>query len=113
MHEYSIVQALLEQCEHYAKENDAEKITRVVVKIGQLSGVEPHLLEVAFNTFKEKSVCDGAEFVMNLQPVVIRCRACDAETTLDDFHYRCPVCESIDVEVIEGEEMLLMTLEME
>ena len=59
MHEYSIVQALLEQCEHYAEENDAEKITKVVVKIGKLSGVEPHLLEVAFETFKEKPYATG------------------------------------------------------
>jgi hydrogenase nickel insertion protein HypA len=113
MHEYSIVQALLEQCEHYAKENEAEKITKVVVKIGRLSGVEAHLLEIAFNTFKEKTVCDGAEFIMNLQPVVIRCRACDVETTLEALHYRCPACESIDVAVTDGEEMLLMSLEME
>lgn len=113
MHEYSIVQALLEQCEQYAAANDAEKITKVVTKIGRLSGVEPHLLEIAFNTFKEKTVCDGAEFVMHLQPVVIRCRSCGAETALEELHYRCPLCESTDVAVTEGEEMLLMSLEME
>ena len=112
MHEYSIVQALLEQCERYAEANDAEKVTRVVVKIGRLSGVEAHLLEIAFNTFKEKTVCDGAEFVMNLQPVVISCRSCSRETTLGELHYACPHCESIDVEVIDGEDMLLMSLEM-
>jgi hydrogenase nickel incorporation protein HypA/HybF len=113
MHEYSIVQALLEQCESYAEANEATKITKVVTKIGQLSGVEPHLLEIAFNTFKEKSVCDGAEFVMNVQPVVIECNACGEETTLTELHYRCPKCESIDVRVIDGEDMLLMSLEME
>ena len=113
MHEYSIVQALLEQCEHYAGENEAEKITKVVVKIGRLSGVEPHLLEIAFNTFKEKTFCDGAEFIMNLQPVVIRCNGCQEETTLEELHYRCPQCGSIDVTVLDGEEMLLMSLEMQ
>jgi hydrogenase nickel incorporation protein HypA/HybF len=113
MHEYSIVQALLEQCEHYAEENGAEKITKVVVKIGRLSGVEPHLLEIAFDTFKERTVCDGAAFVMQLQPVVIACKNCGAETTLGVFHYRCPRCESNDISVTEGEEMLLMSLEME
>ena len=113
MHEYSIVQALLEQCEHYAEENDAEKITKVVVKIGKLSGVEPHLLEVAFETFKEKTVCDGALFVMNIQPLVIRCKICNATSELEDSCYCCPQCESIDVTVIEGEDMLLMSLEMQ
>lgn len=113
MHEYSIVQALLEQCESYAEANEATKITKVVTKIGRLSGVEPHLLEIAFNTFKEKTVCDGAEFVMNLQPVVIVCNACGEETTLEALHYCCPRCESVDVRVTDGEDMLLMSLEME
>ena len=60
MHEYSIVQALLDQCEEHAKANDSTKVTKVVTKIGKLSGFEPHLLETAFETFKEKTVCDGA-----------------------------------------------------
>lgn len=113
MHEYSIVQALLTQCEDIARENEAESVTKIVVKIGQMSGVEPYLLETAFNTFKEKTICDGADFVMNVQPLVIECRACGAVTELEKIYYKCPVCESLDVKVIDGEDMFLMTLEME
>ncbi|MFW3398490.1 hydrogenase/urease maturation nickel metallochaperone HypA, partial [Aliarcobacter butzleri] len=29
MHEYSIVQSLLERCEEHAKTNDAKKVTKV------------------------------------------------------------------------------------
>ena len=64
MHEYSIVQALLDQCEDHAKEHNATAVTKVVVKIGKYSGVEPHLLEVAFETFKEKTICSDAEFIL-------------------------------------------------
>ncbi|MFA6189590.1 MAG: hydrogenase maturation nickel metallochaperone HypA [Sulfuricurvum sp.] len=113
MHEYSIVQALLNQCEEIAKENDAQSVTKVVIKIGKMSGVEPHLLEMAFNTFKEKTVCEGAEFVMNIQPLTIECNHCGATTVLEKIHYKCPACESIEIKVIDGEEMFLMTLEME
>lgn len=113
MHEYSIVQALLTQCEDIAKENEAESVTKIVVKIGQMSGVEPHLLEIAFNTFKEKTVCDGADFVMNVQPLVIECKQCAKVTELSEVFYKCPACESLDVKVIDGEDMYLMTLEME
>jgi len=58
MHEYSVVQALLNQCEEVAAQNEATKVMKVIVKIGVLSGVEPHLLQVAFDTFKEKTICD-------------------------------------------------------
>lgn len=113
MHEYSVVQALLDQIERIAEENDADKVTKIIVKIGKMSGVEPHLLEIAFNTFKEKTVCDGAEFVMNVQPLTLRCRSCGALNELDEVYYRCPACESLEVDVADGEEMYLMTLEME
>ncbi len=113
MHEYSVVQALLEQTEKFAAENDAKKVTKVVVKIGAMSGIEPHLLEVAFNTFKEKSICDGADFVMNLQPLTITCQECGVRSELEAINYCCPECSSIKVDVVDGEDMFLMSLEME
>lgn len=113
MHEYSIVQALLTQCEEIAKENNAKSVQKVVVKIGKMSGVEPHLLEMAFHTFKEKTVCDEASFVMNLQPLTIECNGCKTVTELEEIYYKCPQCDSLDVRVIDGEEMFLMSLEME
>ncbi|QSZ41970.1 hydrogenase maturation nickel metallochaperone HypA [Sulfurimonas aquatica] len=113
MHEYSIVQALIEQCEDHVRENDAIKVTKVVIKIGKMSGVEPHLLETAFETFKENGVCDGAAFIMNIQPLTIECNKCSLTTELTDIYYRCPECESLDVKVIDGEDMYLMQLELE
>ena len=113
MHEYSVVQALLTQCEEHAELNEATKITKVVVKIGVMSGIEAHLLETAFNTFKEATVCDGAEFVMNIQPLTIECQKCQSVSELEAIHYCCPECKSTNVKVIDGEDMFLMSLEME
>ena len=113
MHEYSIVQALLEQCENHAKANNVTKVTKVVTKIGKLSGVEPHLLEIAFETFKEKTVCEEAEFVMNLQNLKLYCNTCHEESEQSEVRYQCAHCQSTDVSVVDGEEMYLMTLEME
>ncbi|QOP41352.1 hydrogenase maturation nickel metallochaperone HypA [Sulfurimonas marina] len=113
MHEYSVVQALLEQVEDLAKENQASKVTKIVTKIGVMSGIEIHLFEVAFNSFKEKTICEEAEFIIQIQPVVIRCNSCGEENTLEKIHYCCPECESTNVEVIDGEDMYLMSLEMQ
>ena len=113
MHEYSIVQALLEQCESHAKANNSTKITKVVTKIGKLSGVEPHLLETAFETFKEKTVCERAEFVMQLQDLKLHCNECQKESEQSEVRYQCIHCQSTDVSVVDGEDMYLMTLEME
>lgn len=113
MHEYSVVQSLLEQIETIADEHNAERVTKIIVKIGKMSGVEPHLLEIAFNTFKEKTICDGADFVMNVQPLTVMCTQCGARSELEEVYYRCPECEGLEIDVVDGEEMYLMTLEME
>jgi hydrogenase nickel incorporation protein HypA/HybF len=113
MHEYSIVQSLLESCEQHTRENESQKVTKVIVKIGVLSGVEPTLLQTSFDTFKEKTVCDGAEFIINHQKVVIECLSCDTESTLEKNEFACPSCESNKIKVTDGEDMYLMSLEME
>lgn len=113
MHEYSIVQSLLDACEDNASANNATKVTKVVVKIGVMSGVEPELLKTAFDTFKEHTICDGAEFIINIQPIFVRCKECLCESTLAKLEYCCPHCQSLEVEVLDGEDMYLMQLELE
>lgn len=113
MHEYSIVQSLLDSCEENARANNATKVTKVVVKIGVLSGVEPDLLQTAFETFKEGTICEDSEFIMNIQPILIRCRSCSEDLTLIKHQFTCPNCESIEIDILDGEEMYLMQLELE
>ncbi|AAN55136.1 hydrogenase maturation nickel metallochaperone HypA [Shewanella oneidensis MR-1] len=113
MHEYSIVSALIEQCEQYAKANQATKVTRVEIKLGVMSGVEPALLQTAFETFKLDGICREAKLCMTLQPLVIKCADCQQESVLDERSIVCPACNSYHTRVLDGEEMLLMQLEME
>lgn len=113
MHEYSIIQSLIESCEQHLKANDASQVTKLFVKIGVLSGVEPHLLQEAFEMFKEETVCHRAEFVMTIQPIKVACQSCLTESELDQYIFLCPHCRSDDLSVLDGEEMYLMRLEME
>lgn len=113
MHEYSIVQSLLDSCEEHARANNSSKVTKVIIKIGVLSGVEPDLLQTAFDTFKEKTVCDKAEFIINRQKVVILCLSCNEESILEKNEFSCPKCQSTHIKIMDGEDMFLMSLEME
>jgi hydrogenase nickel incorporation protein HypA/HybF len=67
MHEFSIVQSLLEVIEEEAKRHKAQKVLRVELLVGVLSGVEPHLLELAFNTFKEGTIAEEALLVVEIE----------------------------------------------
>lgn len=113
MHEYSIVQSLLDQCEEHAKVNNAKKITKVVLKIGILSGIEIDLLQTAFDTFKEETICHEANLIINLQKIVVECNECNETSTLEKHEFLCPKCNSNNLIVVDGEDMYLMSLEME
>ncbi|GAB6044465.1 hydrogenase maturation nickel metallochaperone HypA [Caminibacter profundus] len=113
MHEYSIVDSLLKLAEEHAIKNGANKVTKIEIKIGILSGVEPELLKTAFDTFKEGTMCEHADFIMRIQPVVIKCKDCNKEDTLNKDEYLCPNCGSVNIEIIDGEDMYLMSLELE
>ena len=70
MHEYSIVQALIERVEELARDRKATAVRGVLVSIGELAGVEPELLATAYDTFRERTVCDGAP--LTILPVAAR-----------------------------------------
>jgi len=113
MHEYSIVQSLIDLAEENAHKNNAKKVTKLEVKIGVLSGVEIPLLETAFNTFKEGTICENAEFIIHSQPIVVKCKNCNKENELKQNEYSCPNCNSQNLEVLDGEDMYLMSLELD
>jgi len=112
MHEYSVVQALLNQCEEHVVENKATTVTKVICKIGVMSGIEVHLLQTAFDTFKEQTVCENAELVLNKQKLKLECKECGNVFEVDEVRYYCHKCESLRVKVLDGEDMYLMSLEM-
>lgn len=114
MHEYSIISALLEQCEEYASNANAAAIEVVVVGIGEQSGVEPALLQSAFETFKlENPYTTNARLEIELQPIMLSCKHCGQSAQAQQGRYGvCAQCGSSAVEITQGRDMLLLRLEM-
>ncbi|WP_457625248.1 hydrogenase/urease nickel incorporation protein HypA [Persephonella sp.] len=113
MHEFSVVQSLIGLIEKNAKQNNAKSVSKVVVKIGKMSGIEPHLLKIAFDTFKEKTICENAQLEMIIQDVIAKCEDCGKEFTVKDYRFICPECEGFNLRITDGEDMYLMSLEMD
>jgi hydrogenase nickel incorporation protein HypA/HybF len=113
MHEFSVVQSLLDLIESHALKNNAKAVSKVIVKIGKLSGIEPHLLKVAFDTFKEKTICENAELEMIIQDVIAFCENCQTKFTVENNNFICPNCNGFNLKILDGEDMYLMSLELE
>lgn len=113
MHEFSIVQALLMQIEENAIYHKAKAVSKVHIIIGEVSGAEPSLLKTAFDTFKQNTIAQNSELIIEFQKPIIRCFSCGKSFELNKFRMRCPECESFNVKVEKGDELILKTLELE
>ena len=56
---------------------------------------------------------EGAELEMQEVPALGKCRACAAESRLESFPLQCKNCGSFDLQILEGEELYVESLEME
>jgi len=113
MHELSVVAGLFETLEAQARENKADRITGVTLKIGRLSGVVPELLESAFDMYKKGTIAAAAKLTVEVVPLRVRCRACGAERGVESYVFLCAECASPDLEILEGTEMILERIELE
>jgi len=113
MHELSVCQALIEQVERVARENDASRVVSIVITVGPLSGVEPQLLEHAYPLAAAGTIAENASLVVERVPVRVRCRTCGAETEASPNRLVCGACGDWQVDVTAGEEMILKRVEVE
>jgi len=113
VHELSVCQGLIRQVEHIAAENEAKAVDRILLKVGALSGVEPGLLEHAFTIAREGTVAAGARLDIETGPVRVRCRVCNGGGEVAVNRLVCPDCGDWQVDVSEGEELLLLSLDLE
>jgi hydrogenase nickel incorporation protein HypA/HybF len=111
VHEYSIVQALVERVEAEAAAHRATSVTAVFVRIGELSGVDVELLTTAFRTVAERTICERSALAVATVPVRWACRAC-GRTVETGGPLRCDACGAAAA-LLEGDEIMLERIEMD
>lgn len=111
MHEYSIVEALIGRVEELAAQHRARHVRRVLVSIGELSGVERDLLETAYATFRERTVCERADLAIRPVPARWECTGCGQPIARGQL-LSCPRC-GVPARLAAGDEIVLDRVEME
>jgi len=111
MHELAICQGLMTRVEQSALENRATSVKRIFLSVGALSGVEPPLLARAFEIVRLGTIAEAAELEIETGPVIVECSACGARSEVRINRLLCGSCGNWRVQVKEGEELLLLSLE--
>jgi hydrogenase nickel incorporation protein HypA/HybF len=115
MHEYSIVQSLVDSVAVAVGAREASVhrpiVHRVDVAIGELAGVDCALLTTAFEVFRAGTICENAALQIERVAALWECPTCRAVIIRGGF-LRCPACNE-PARLAAGDEIFLQRIELE
>ncbi len=114
MHEIGIMESAMTFVLQHATENRARKVSRVVLRIGTLAGVEVESLRFAFDVVSRGTLAENADFEIEIVPASVFCQGCNDEFIQDTAGYIfiCPTCGDLCGEIRRGRELELSRIEM-
>lgn len=112
MHELAVCQGLLDQVTRIAADHRASGVSRILLRIGALSGVEPELLRQAFPLASAGTVAADAELAIETAAIRVRCDTCGAETEALANRLVCGACGDWHTRVVSGDELMLMSVDL-
>ena len=105
MHEMSLAEGILQIVEDHARSGAFQRVTAVVLEIGQLSGVEVEALRFAFDAVTRGSVAENA----TLQIIDVAgsgwCLGCSQAVPVTQLYDACPLCGAYQIQVTGGSDM--------
>lgn len=113
MHEMSLCESILGIIEDEAKRQGFNKVLRVRLAIGALSGAEPDAMRFSFDAVTRGSLAEGAVLEIIDQPGTAWCLACAKTVEIAQRYDPCPDCGGYQLQVTGGDELRIKDLEVE
>jgi hydrogenase nickel incorporation protein HypA/HybF len=113
MHEVAIMSEALRMAEEAAKAAGAERILKLRLRLGSLSGVVEESLRFAFDVVSQDTMAAGATLEIEPVPAACWCVTCQAEFACLDFFNECPRCHNPSGELRRGRELDLAAVELD
>jgi hydrogenase nickel incorporation protein HypA/HybF len=113
MHEFGLMQSVLEKVEASAREAGAERVTEIRLVIGEMREVVDEAMEFAFEALAPGTLSADARLVMTRVIPKSRCLQCGHSFEHDRFHWSCPACDSLSTELMAGREFYMDAIEVD
>ena len=111
MHEYSIVQSLVDAVTAAVGDRGVTTVHRIEVAIGEVSGVDCGLLATAFEVFRAGTLCEHASMTIEEIPARWQCPECGSAIARGRV-LRCALCNE-PARLAAGDEIVLQRIELE
>lgn len=115
MHEFSICQALVAAvlAELGKVKNGRMRLKKARVAAGQYHRLVPASLKLAYKILTRDTPADGSSLLIKTVPIKLKCNQCGWKGTTRDICFVCRKCGGVDLELIEGKELCLESIEVE
>lgn len=91
MHELPVILGILNTVQRTAEENHLCSVTKICLRIGELSDLVEECMQIYFDSASEGTVCEGSQLVIVRNPAKLRCTVCGYEFP-HEHAFSCPVC---------------------
>ena len=113
MHELGVVFHVIKMVEEIALENKLTHISRVTLKLGEVSGViEYYLRDVWKWAVDHRSTyMQGCALEIEPIPALTYCQNCGSQYKTVEFGKNCPNCGSAETYLLQGNEFMIKEIE--
>ncbi len=102
-------QSLFQHVMRIAEENNAKKIPRIILEVGELLLINPEQLEFCFQTLSGDSILKDAELEIETQKPLVQCVVCGKK-----YDHVTSYCDCGGIVSVEGgKDMIIKKVEME
>jgi hydrogenase nickel incorporation protein HypA/HybF len=109
----SIAESVLDAVRSESARHGGAHVSRVGVKVGELSGVEPESLRFCFEVMVQSSDLAPLDLDLEVVPRRNTCRECQNTFDVVEYNFTCTSCGSSSTFPSAGDEMMLTYVEVE
>ena len=113
MHEYHIVEGIVKQVIEKAKTNNASRVTKIKLAVGELSGLEESSIKLYFDDLSKSTMIEDADLIINTVYVQLKCKKCNKMFELKGKNFNCPDCGNLGTATDIGKELYIEDIEVE
>jgi len=113
MHELSVTQSLLNIALEEAKKNNAKKIKKITLVVGDLTSIMDDSVQFYFDILSKSTIAEGAVLSFKRIPAEFRCGECGHLFERKTYSFRCPKCGGKSVLAEKGQEFYIESMEVE
>lgn len=109
----SVAKNILDIVHEHIRPEDETKVSSIILKVGELSGIVNESLEFCFSTLVHNTPLNKAKLIIQTIPISAVCNSCNQISQLEYGVFFCEKCHSSDIKLISGNELQIEQIELE